>query len=69
MNSNLRWTILIGAILLPASYPELKRGFGQENEAAQSKDKLNKFVDYLQNARDLLNQTSIEFKNSKYIGA
>ena len=69
MNFNLRWTILIGAILLPASYSELKHGFGQENETAQTEDESNKFVDYLQNARDLLNQTSIEFKNSNYTGA
>lgn len=69
INFNLRWTILIGAILLPASYSELKHGFGQENETAQTEDESNKFVDYLQNARDLLNQTSIEFKNSNYTGA
>lgn len=55
--------------LLPASYSELKHGFGQENETAQTEDESNKFVDYLQNARDLLNQTSIEFKNSNYTGA
>lgn len=66
---DLRWTILIAAILLPTSYFELKHGFGQENETAQSKDESNKFVNYLQNARDLLNQTSIEFKNSNYTGA
>ena len=66
---DLRWTILIAAILLPATYFELKHGFGQENETAQSKDEWNKFVNYLQNARDLLNQTSIEFKNSNYTGA
>ena len=66
---DLRWTILIAAILLPASYFELKHGFGQENETAQSKNESKKFVDYLQNARDLLNQTSIEFKNSNYTGA
>lgn len=55
--------------MLPASYSELKHGFGQENETAQTEDESNKFVDYLQNARDLLNQTSIEFKNSNYTGA
>jgi hypothetical protein len=66
---DLRWTVLIAAILLPASYFELKHGFGQENETVQSKDESNKFVDYLQNARELLNQTSIEFKNSNYTGA
>ena len=69
INFNPRWTILIGAILLPASYSVLKHGFGQENETAQTEDESNKFVDYLQNARDLLNQTSIEFKNSNYTGA
>jgi hypothetical protein len=69
INFSLRWTILIAAILLPASFSELKHGFGQENEPAQSEDESNKFVDYLQNARDLLNQTSAEFKNSNYTGA
>ena len=69
INFNLRWTILIGAIFLPASISELRHSFGQENETAQSEDESNKFVDYLQNARDLLNQTSIEFKNSNYTGA
>lgn len=69
INFNLRWTILIAAILLPSSFSELKHGFGQENEPAQSEDESNKFVDYLQNARDLLNQTSVEFKNSNYTGA
>ena len=59
INFNPRWTILIAAILLPASYSELKHVFGQENETAQSGNESNKFVDYLQNARDLLNQTSI----------
>lgn len=69
INFNPRWTILIAAILLPASYSELKHVFGQENETAQSGNESNKFVDFLQNARDLLNQTSIEFKNSNYTGA
>jgi len=69
INFNLRWTILIAAILLPALYSELKHGFGQENETAQVREESNKFVEYLQDARDLLNQTSIEFKNSNYTGA
>ena len=69
INFSLRWTILIAAILLPASFSELKHGFGQENETAQNEDESNKFVDYLQNARDLLNQTSVEFNNSNYTGA
>jgi hypothetical protein len=50
--------------LLPASFSELQHGFGQDNEPAQSDDESNKFVDYLQNARDLLNQTSVEFRNN-----
>jgi hypothetical protein len=69
INFNLRWTTLIAAILLPSSFSELKHGFGQENEPAQSEDESNKFVDYLQNAKDLLNLTSVEFKNSNYTGA
>lgn len=65
----INWTILITAILLPASFSELKHGFGQENEPVQSEDEWNKFVDFLQNASDVLNQTSVEFKNSNYTGA
>jgi hypothetical protein len=69
VNINLRWTILIAAILLPASFSELKYGFGQENETAQNEGDSNKFVDFLQNARNLLNQTSVEYKNSNFTGA
>ena len=36
INFSLRWTILIAAILLPASFSELKHGFGQDNETAQT---------------------------------
>ena len=68
VNINLRWIILIAAILLSASFSELKLGFGQENEPAQNGES-NKFVEYLENARNLLNQTSVEFKNSNYTGA
>jgi hypothetical protein len=69
VNINLRWTILIAAILLPASFSELKYSFGQENETAQNEDDPNRFVDYLQNTRNLLNQTSVEYKNSNFTGA
>ncbi len=69
VNINLRWTILIAAILLPASISELKYGFGQENETAQNEDESNKFVNYLENARNLLNQTSVEYSNSNFTGA
>lgn len=69
VNINLRWTMLIAAILLPASFYELKYGFGQENETAQNEDESNKFVNYLENARNLLNQTSVEYKNSNFTDA
>lgn len=65
---DLRWTILIAAILLPATYFELKHGFGQENETAQNKDESNWSTNYKMPG-DLLNQTPIEFKNSNYTGA
>jgi len=64
---NLRWTLLIAVILSPAYISDLKIGFGQENETTQGKS--NKYIDYLQNARNLLNQTSAEYKNSNYTGA
>jgi len=66
---NLRWTIIIAAILLPVSFSELKYGFGQENETAQNENESNKFVNYLENARNLLNQTSVEYSNSNFTGA
>jgi len=66
---NLRWTLLIAVILSPAYISDLKIGFGQENETTQTEGKSNKYIDYLQNARNLLNQTSAEYKNSNYTGA
>ena len=65
----LTWPILIAAILVPVSISELKNGSGQENETTVTENESNKFIDYLQNARNLLNQTSIEYKNSNYTGA
>jgi hypothetical protein len=65
----LRWPILIAAILVPVSISELKNGSGQENETIFTKNESNKYIDYLQNARNLLNQTSVEYKNSNYTGA
>jgi hypothetical protein len=69
VNINLRWTILTATILLSASFSELKYSFGQENETAQNEDDSKRFVDYLQNVRNLLNQTSVEYKNSNFTGA
>lgn len=65
----LRWPILIAAILVPVSISELKNGSGQENETIVAENESNKYIDYLQNARNLLNQTSVEYKNSNYTGA
>jgi hypothetical protein len=67
--SYLRWPILIAAILVPVSISELKNGSGQENETNVIENGSNKYIDYLQNARNLLNQTSVEYKNSNYTGA
>lgn len=69
INVNLRWTILIAAaILVPALYSDFKYGFGQ-NETAQGDEEPNKFVNYLETARNLLNQTSVEYKNGNFTGA
>ena len=65
----LRWRILIAAILVPASFSELNYGFGQENNTAQGDEELNKFVNYLETARNLLNQTSAEYKDGNFTGA
>jgi hypothetical protein len=65
----LRWPILIAAILVPVSISELKNGSGQENGMTLIENESSKYIDYLQNARNLLNQTSAEYKNSNYTGA
>ena len=65
----LTWPILIAAILVPVSISELKNGSGQENETTLIENESNKYNNYLQNARNLLNQTSVEYKNSNYTGA
>jgi len=69
ININLRWTILIAAMLIPASFSDLKYGFGQENGTSQGDEESNKYVNYLENARSLLNQTSAEYKNGNFTGA
>ena len=66
---NLRWSIVIAAILVPVSISELKNGSGQENETTVTENESNKYINYLQHARNLLNQTSVEYKNSNYTGA
>jgi hypothetical protein len=55
--------------MIPASISELKNGSGQENETTLTENESNKYIVYLQNARNLLNETSIEYKNSNYTGA
>ena len=66
---NLKWNILITAIIMPLSVSGMQMGFAQEKEAVGTEGQSNKFVDYLENARSLLNQTSVEYKNSNYTGA
>jgi len=66
---NLKWSILIATIIMPLSVSEMQMGFAQEKEAIGTDSKQNKFVDYLENARSLLNQSSFEYKNSNYTGA
>jgi len=66
---NPKWSILIAAIIMPLSVSEMQMGFAQEKEAIGTDGKSNKFVDYLENAISLLNQSSFEYKNSNYTGA
>jgi len=66
---NLKWSILIATIIMPLYVSEMQMGFAQEKEAIGIDSKQNKFVDYLENARSLLNQSSFEYKNSNYTGA
>jgi hypothetical protein len=66
---NLKWNILITAIIMPLSVSGMQMGFAQEKEAVGTEGESNKFVDYLENVRSLLNQTSVEYKNSNYTGA
>lgn len=66
---NLKWSILIAAIVIPLSLSGMQMGFGQEKEPTATKGESNKFVDYLENARSLLNQTSVEYENGNYTGA
>jgi hypothetical protein len=66
---NLKWNILITAIIMPLSVSGMQMGFAQEKEAVGTEGESNKFVDYLENARSLLNQTSVEYKNNNYTGA
>lgn len=66
---NLKWSILIAAIIMPLSVSEMQMGFALEKGAIGTEGKSNKFVDYLENARGLLNQSSFEYRNSNYTGA
>ena len=66
---NPKWSILIAAIIMPLSVSEMQMGFALEKGAIGTEGKSNKFVDYLENARGLLNQSSFEYRNSNYTGA
>jgi hypothetical protein len=65
----LKWGILIAAIVTPLSVFGIQMALAQEKKAVETEDESNKFVDYLENARSLLNETSVEYKNSNYTGA
>lgn len=54
---------------MPLSVSGMQMGFAQEKEAVGTEGESNKFVDYLENTRSLLNQTSVEYKNNNYTGA
>ncbi|MFZ0317369.1 MAG: hypothetical protein WAL23_10575, partial [Nitrososphaeraceae archaeon] len=60
---------LIAAIIMPLSVSEMQMGFALEKGAIGTEGKSNKFVDYLENARGLLNLSSFEYRNSNYTGA
>ena len=65
---NLKWSILIAAILVPTLIIELKSSSGQD-VGTKAENESNKYILYLQNARNLLNLTSDEYKNKNYTGA
>lgn len=69
INVNLLWIILIAAVLMAALFSDLSYGFGQENKTAQGGEESNKFINYLENARDLLNKASVEYKGGNFTGA
>lgn len=60
---------MIAAIVMPLSVSGMQMGLAQEKEAIGTEGESNKFVDYLENAISLLNQTSVEYKNRNYTGA
>ena len=59
----------MAAIIMLLSVSEMQMGFALEKGAIGTEGKSNKFVDYLENARGLLNQSSFEYRNSNYTGA
>ena len=59
----------MAAIIMLLSVSEMQMGFALEKGAIVTEGKSNKFVDYLENARGLLNQSSFEYRNSNYTGA
>jgi len=68
------WTVYIAIILAPTAIYDLKNGYAQngytqENETNQTEVKSNKYVEYLQNTRNLLNQSLAEYKNANFTGA
>ncbi len=67
--TKLGWTVFVPIILAPIAIYDLKNSYAQENETNQTEVKSNKYTEYLQNARNLLNQTLAEYKNANFSGA
>lgn len=67
--TKLEWTVFIAIILALTAIYDLKNGYAQENETNQTEVKSNKYVEYLQNTRNLLNQSLAEYKNANFTGA
>jgi len=66
---NLKLAIVIATILISLSITQLNSGYGQNKKTTGIENESNKYTNYLQNARNLLNQTSNEYKNKNYTGA
>lgn len=67
--TKLGWTVFIAIILALTAIHDLKNGYAQENETNQTEVKSHKYVEYLQNTRNLLNQSLAEYKNANFTGA
>ena len=67
--NNPSWILLFVAIIVLGSSGQIGKSFGGDNATSKTEDKPDKYVNYLENARSLLNQSSFEYKNGNYTGA